>query len=58
MEKSGYHAISDEYYHQEHGNYSRESKVKARDKKQNTMTDLNNAFDGLIRDWKELKKKN
>lgn len=50
MEKSGYHAISDEYYHQEHGNYSRESKVKARDKKQNTMTDLNNAFDGLIRD--------
>lgn len=33
MEKSGYHAISDEYYNQKHGNYSRESKVKARDKK-------------------------
>lgn len=36
MEKSGHHAISDEYYNQEDGNYRRESKVKASDKKQHS----------------------
>lgn len=34
MEKSGHHAILDKYYNQKDGNYGRESKVKARDKKQ------------------------